>query len=156
MRIQILSVGEIKTPYLREGEADYIKRLGHYCKIDSVSIRPEPMTVNKPETIVLEKEGKQLLDRIPENSLIVVLDRKGKPWSSEKLAKNLAGWQNRGIQALVFVIGGPLGLCGEIIRQADAVLSLSSMTFPHELCKVVFLEQLYRAFTILKGEKYHK
>ncbi len=156
MRIRILSVGNIKTPHIREGEAEYLGRLERYCAVETVFIPGEKITRNKPDQEVLEKEGKKLLERIPDDGVVVALDRRGKSWSSEELAKRIAGWQNLGTRRVVFVIGGPLGLGRQILERADVVLSLSEMTFAHEMVKWILLEQLYRAFTILKREKYHK
>jgi len=156
MQIRILSVGDIKTPYLREGEADYFERLSHYCRFETVFIPGEKITRHTSDREILEKEEKKLLDRISEGDVVVTLDRRGRPWSSEELAKRIAGWQNLGIRRVVFVIGGPLGLGRRMLERADAVLSLSDMTFAHEMVKLILLEQLYRAFTIIKGEKYHK
>jgi 23S rRNA (pseudouridine1915-N3)-methyltransferase len=156
MRIRVLTVGETKTPYLREGEQDYLKRLRRYCKMETVSVQPEKMTVNKPDAAVIAKEGERLIACIEKTCRVVALDRLGKPWSSEDLAVQISVWQNRGVEHSVFVIGGPLGLGANVMKRADEALSLSKMTFAHEMAKLVLLEQLYRAFTILNGEKYHK
>ena len=156
MRIEILCVGEVKKPYLKEAEKDYLSRLRHYCKIESGFIDGEKIVSNKQEKNILAKEAGKLLNRIGEGSLVAALDRKGHSCSSEELSDRICEWQNRGLKKIVFVIGGPLGLDEKIIRRANLVLSLSEMTFAHEMVKLILLEQLYRAFTIIKGEKYHK
>jgi len=156
MRIRILTVGETRSPYLREGESDYLKRLRRYCKIETLSVPPEKMTANKPDRTIAAREGERLLACMDRASRIIALDRLGKSWSSEDLAVHISEWQNRGVERAEFVIGGPLGLGPDVIARADAVLSLSKMTFAHEMAKLVLLEQLYRAFTIIHGEKYHK
>jgi 23S rRNA (pseudouridine1915-N3)-methyltransferase len=156
MQIHILSVGEIKTPYLRDGVSDYLGRLRHYCRIRTDSVPGEKMDRNRPGRDVLDKEAEKLIRRIPDGGFVVALDRLGKACSSEELAGRLSEWQNRGTEHAVFAVGGPLGLSPKIIERADAVISLSKMTFAHEIVQLILLEQLYRAFTILKGEKYHK
>ena len=156
MILRILTVGETRTPYFREGENDYLKRLRRYCRVETVSIPPEKMTANKPDATVTAKEGERLIACMGKETRVIALDRLGKPWSSEDLAVKIAECMNRAVEQVVFVIGGPLGLDSSVLKRADAVLSLSKMTLAHEMAKLVLLEQIYRAFTILHGEKYHR
>lgn len=156
MRITLLTVGENKFPFFKKGEALYLERLSHYVSISIESVASERMTRNKSESYVLSAETLCLRSRIPKDAFVCALDRKGKSFNSEEFAMQIQKWQNRNITKLYFCIGGPIGLDPEFVEQSDFILSLSSMTLPHDLVRVVFLEQLYRAFTILKGEKYHK
>jgi len=156
MYFHIFVVGETKNANLSQGESEYVKRLQHYCKIKLQSIKSEKITSRRSPEKIQTVEGERLLKRIPQNSLVVVLDRKGKNLSSEELAKRVADWQNRGIKHIALLIGGALGLSKTVLDRADFILSLSRMTFTHEMVRLIFLEQLYRCFTILRGEKYHK
>ena len=156
MHIQILSVGKTKSPYVSDGEKDYFSRLKHYCQVESIVVSEEKIRKGTQPRIILQKEGERLLGKISDNSFVVVLDKMGDMCSSEKLSEKFQNWQNQGIKKLIFVIGGPLGLDKKVVARADFVLSLSKMTFTHEMTRLILLEQIYRSFTILKGEKYHK
>ena len=153
MQITVLTVGQNKFPFLKTGEMLYVKRLSHYTSIKLESVKSEKQTL---PSLLVENEAKQLLSRIRKGSLLCVLDSMWEMLSSEVFARTIQKWQNRSISHVCFCIGGPYGLSKNLIRKADFVLSLSPMTFPHDLVRIIFLEQLYRAFTILKGEKYHK
>lgn len=140
MKILILPIGRIRTAAISEIAADYAKRLKHYTSFDIIPCR----------------DDREALSSVKEGDLFVMLDAKGSEQSSEGLAKFLSDHQMRGTKRLVFFIGGPEGP-GEAVRKRSNInLSLSRMTFPHELAQAILLEQLYRAFTILKGEPYHK
>jgi 23S rRNA (pseudouridine1915-N3)-methyltransferase len=156
MRIKLLTVGMNRSSFLTQGESDYLKRIKHYSKIDIEQIRGEKIMRNRSEIEILKVEGEKLLEKTTRGMVVVALDRNGMVLNSEAFAQMILNWQNRSIQEVVFVIGGPLGLSEEFIKRADLVLSLSPMTFPHEMVRLLLLEQLYRAFTILNGEKYHK
>jgi len=142
MRVTIAAVGENKFGYLRAGEDDFLERLKHYCKT--------------PEATVRRGEWENLLERLPSPRYLVLLDKKGQRMSSEELAVKIQNLQNRSIPEVCFAIGGPIGFPPEALSRADFVLSLSPMTFTHEMTRLILLEQIYRAFTILRGEKYHK
>jgi 23S rRNA (pseudouridine1915-N3)-methyltransferase len=152
MQITILTVGDNKFSFLKEGEKLYLDRLSHYAQVNMEFIRPVKYVQSNP----MAGEAAKLEARISEGSLVCTLDRSGKQLSSDDFALQIRNWQNRSVSKLIFCIGGPWGLTANFIQNSDFVLSLSSMTFPHDLVRIVFLEQLYRAFTILKGEKYHK
>ena len=156
MRIQILTLGDNRVPYLIKGEEDYLRRLKHYCPVDMNSVKGEKIKTGRTVDSVLNKESERLLKQIPDGSKIVALDHQGKSFTSEELAREIHKWQNSGIKHITIVIGGPLGLGDSIDKKAEMTLSMSRFTFTHEMVRLIILEQLYRAFTILRGEKYHK
>jgi 23S rRNA (pseudouridine1915-N3)-methyltransferase len=156
MRIQILTVGDNRVPYLIEGEEDYLRRLTHYCPVEIRVVKGEKIKTGRSIDSILKKESERLLKQISEGSKIIALDRQGKSFSSEELAVEMQEWQNSGIKYITFVIGGPLGLGEGIRKKADTTISMSRFTFTHEMVRIIMLEQLYRVFTILRGEKYHK
>lgn len=159
MRITILSVGKIKEDYFRKAIAEYTKRLSTYCNLEQIEIADEKAPENlsaKEEAIVKHKEGERILSKLDPSSYLIVLDIKGKQLSSEALAEKIETLGVYGTSHLSFVIGGSLGLSDAIIKKADMRLSFSKMTFPHQLFKVILLEQIYRSFRIMKGEPYHK
>jgi 23S rRNA (pseudouridine1915-N3)-methyltransferase len=156
MRLTIAAVGENKCGYLREGESDYLARLGHYCRTSILCVPGVRMTRTVSDESVRIMEWRNLVARLPERRHLTLLDRKGTMLSSEQLAGKIQNLQNRSIADLCFAVGGPAGFPGEALSEADFVLSLSALTFTHEMTRLILLEQLYRAFTILKNEKYHK
>lgn len=140
VRILVLAVGKPKRSWVREGIQEYAQRLPHYCQFSMREIRDSN----------LRREGEEILQRVEGMFVAMVTD--GKSLSSEQLA----AWLEKQNRPITFVIGSEDGLSPEVLAKADLALSLSAMTFPHELCRIFLLEQLYRAFTILKGEKYHR
>jgi 23S rRNA (pseudouridine1915-N3)-methyltransferase len=157
MYIHILCIGETKARYLQEGQQDYLRRISHYCKIDMTLVREGKISKSLSTQELLSNEWTNLLKKIPERYLLVLLDQKrGKMIGSEELAEKFQSYQSNGIGEVVFVIGGPLGLHDDAFKRADEILSLSKMTFTHDMTRLILLEQIYRAFTILRGEKYHK
>lgn len=156
MRITILAVGQNKFNYLIDGESYYIRKLNHYCKVNISSVKADKIVKKCASSAVLKAESERLLNRISKRSFVVVLDRKGQLLDSKEFAKKINDWQNQSINDLIFIIGGPLGLDSKIHQRADFTLSLSRLTFTHDMTRLIFLEQLYRAFSILRGEKYHK
>jgi 23S rRNA (pseudouridine1915-N3)-methyltransferase len=156
MRVTIAAVGENKFAYLREGEADFLERLKHYCKLNSICVPGAKLTPGASEESVRKKEWEKMEDCLPEQRYLMLLDKSGTLLSSEQLADKIQNLQNRSIPEVCFAIGGPVGFPPESLLKADFVLSLSLMTFTHEMTRLILLEQLYRAFTILRNEKYHK
>ncbi len=156
MRVKVITVGENRVSYLLNGESAYLKRLKHYCSIAIESVKGEKIKDGRPVHEILEREALRLRKLISRNSITVVLDPLGKEWSSPGLAEKISSWKNQGTKNLIFIIGGPLGICPSLREEADVILALSKLTFPHEMVRLILLEQLYRAFTILRGEKYHK
>jgi 23S rRNA (pseudouridine1915-N3)-methyltransferase len=156
VRISIVTPGDTRTAYLREGEGDFLGRLNRYAPARIVPVRETRVPPKLPAEAVREREWKELSAAIPARCHRVALDRRGRMLSSEDLAERIRELQNRSVEEACFVIGGPSGLCDAAVRSSDFVLSLSPMTFTHEMTRLILLEQLYRAFTILGHEKYHK
>ncbi|HHW73373.1 MAG TPA: 23S rRNA (pseudouridine(1915)-N(3))-methyltransferase RlmH [Firmicutes bacterium] len=159
MQIRVLAVGKLKEQYLVEGIEEYSKRLGRYERLEIVELRAEsfsePLSAKEVEEI-LRREGERILKEIKPRSFLVALDRGGRALSSEELAEEIQRAALAGSSQLVFVIGGSLGLDERVLKRADLVLSFSKFTFPHQLMRLILLEQIYRAFTILNNERYHK
>lgn len=159
MKIQLIVVGKLKEKYFTDACNEYIKRLGAFCNV-SVTEVAEHKCPDSPSdadiAITLKNEGKRILDAIPDNAEVIALCIEGKQFSSEKLADriNLAAVQGK--SCICFVIGGSWGLDEAVKSRASLKLSMSEMTFPHMLARVMLLEQVYRAFSIIKGNKYHK
>lgn len=156
MQITLLTVGKIKDACYRDAAQNYIKRLKHYVAYDEIEVREERGGKNVRVSDIIEKEGHRLLHALHPDAVVVALGPSGKLCSSEALAKRLTHLRVQRKSRLIFLIGGPFGLASQVLSRADWHLSLSPMTFPHELARVILLEQLYRAFTIIRGENYHK
>ena len=159
MRISIVCVGKIKEKYLKLGIDEFSKRLSKYCKLEVIELDDEKAPENlsdKEMLMIKEKEGKKILSKIKDNAHVIALAIDGKNLSSEELAETIDSLGVRGTSHIVFVIGGSLGLSDEVLKRANYKLSFSKMTFPHQLFRLVFLEQLYRSFKILNNEAYHK
>lgn len=162
MKITLVAVGAVKEPYLRQGIDDYVRRLRPYASLEIVEVKEEkaPDRLSAAEKgQVQAREGGRLLQRLPEPSpqvKVIVLDMRGRQLSSEEMAAQLADWATYGAGHLFFVIGGSLGLSDAVRARADLLWSFSRLTFPHQLMRLMVLEQLYRAFKIQRGETYHK
>ena len=159
MRINIVCVGKIKEKYLKLGIDEFKKRLSKYCKLEIIELEDEKAPENlsdKEMLMIKEKEGKKILSKIKDNSYVIALAIDGKNLSSEELAETINKLGVRGISNITFVIGGSLGLSDEVLSRADYKLSFSKMTFPHQLMRLILLEQVYRAYRINNGETYHK
>ena len=157
--LTVLCVGKLKESYWRDAVAEYAKRLSAFCRFTVIEVDEErlpdaPSAAQIAHT--LEEEGKRLLARIPRDALTVALCIEGKTVSSEMLSARLSSWALDGKSHIVFVIGGSFGLSDEVKNTAALRLSMSPMTFPHQLARVMLLEQIYRAFQIASGGKYHK
>jgi 23S rRNA (pseudouridine1915-N3)-methyltransferase len=152
MDLVILAVGRLRSSY-REACDDYLRRLGRYVKVREVEVREASRapTVDAPR----EEEAGRLLARVPGGAAVVALAREGSGWTSEELAKRMEGWR-MAARPLAFVIGGSRGLAPGLLASAAARWSLGPLTLPHEMARVIVTEQLYRAFTIVRGEPYHK
>ncbi len=159
MRITILTVGKIKEKFFREAVAEYSKRLSKYCRLEILEVADEK-TPDKAspteEKQIKEKEGERLLKLIPESAYVLALAIEGKQTDSVAFSEKLEGLGVQGKSHLVFIIGGSLGLDERILKRADERLSFSAMTFPHQLMRVILLEQIYRGYRIMKKEPYHK
>lgn len=156
MKIKIVSVGKIKEKNWQKAEAEYSKRITRYSQLEHVFVKDAPIESIKNYEKVKELEASLISAKINAGEFVVALDRQGKQMSSERFAKFLNDKMLEGNNKITFVIGGPLGLSEHLQQESDLTLSISLMTLPHELSKVILLEQIYRAFSILKGEKYHK
>jgi len=156
IRIRIIVVDRTRSPFLAEGEAFYRKRLQNYAQVEWIEVKPVKMTKGRPEEEILHLEGQALIRKRGSRDYLVALDRSGRQYGSEEFAGRLEKVGLNAAGGVTFMIGGPLGLSREAMAEADEILSLSKFTFTHEMSRVLLLEQIYRAFTILKGEKYHK
>lgn len=159
MRITVISVGKIKEKYLVGAINEYSKRLSAYCNLTHIEVTDEkaPETLSeKEEDMIKEKEGQKILSKIKDSQYVFALDLSGKQRSSEEFAGELEKLPVYGNGDIVFVIGGSLGLSTEVIKRSNTQICFSRMTFPHQLMKVILLEQVYRGFRIMKGEPYHK
>ena len=159
MNITVICIGKLKESYWRDAVKEYSKRLGGYCSLDIVELKESRLAANPSpadELAVKVKEGEEILSHIRPSSWVVTLEIQGKKLSSEKLAEKIEDWSLEGRSDLVFVIGGSLGLSPDVSKRADFKLSFSDMTFPHQMMRVILLEQIYRSFRITRGEPYHK
>lgn len=159
MHITIITVGRIKEAYLAAGIAEYTKRLTRYCKLDQVEVLDEkaPETLSDKEMEqIKEREGERILAKIKDTEYVAALAIEGKQLSSEELSATLSNLSVTGKSDLTFVIGGSLGLSQAVLKRANMKLSFSRMTFPHQLMKMILVEQIYRGFRIMKNEPYHK
>ncbi len=159
MNIRLITVGKIKEKYIQEGIKEYSKRLSRYCSLDIVEIDDEKAPENlsdKEMEMVKQKEGERIVSKIPQNSYVISLVIEGKQLSSEELAVKIESLMVEGISDITFIIGGSLGLSDEVISRSNFKLSFSKMTFPHQLMRMILLEQIYRAWRIIKNEPYHK
>lgn len=159
MNITLITVGKIKEKYLRDAIDEYAKRLSRYCRLEIIELPDEKTPENasdKEELQIKEKEGKNILSKIKDNAYVIALDLKGKHITSEEFAHMIDNLGVEGNSSIVFVIGGSLGLSQDVIKRANYKLCFSKMTFPHQLFRVMLLEQIYRSYRIIKGEPYHK
>ena len=159
MNIAVISVGKLKEKYLKEAIQEYSLRLTKYCKLDIIEVADEKAPENMSaaeEEIVKHKEGQTILKNIKDDTYVIALAIQGKQLSSEKFAELISDLGLRGKSNIAFVIGGSLGLSEEVLKRADYHLSFSAMTFPHQLMRVILVEQVYRGFRIIRGEPYHK
>ncbi len=159
MKIDIICVGKIKEKFFTDAIGEYSKRLSRYCDLDIVQVKDE----NAPESLsdeqmkhILKLEGERILLKIPQRTYLIALDIDGKEMSSEAMSEKLSDLMVSEQGRFTFVIGGSLGLWDEIKKKADLRLSFSKMTFPHQLMRVILLEQIYRCFRIMNHEPYHK
>ena len=159
MNITIVSVGKLKEKYLKMGIDEYVKRLGGYAKVELIEVpdekAPEQLSDAEME-IVKKKEGERILAKVSDGTYVIALALDGKMKTSEQMAADLDGLMTYGKSKVAFIIGGSLGLHDDVLRRADEKLCFGKMTLPHQLMKLVLVEQIYRSFRIIKGEPYHK
>ena len=159
MKITILCIGKVKEKFYRDAIGEYQKRLSRYCKLEIVEVADEKTPDGASATLenqIKEKEGNRILSKIREEDYVIALAIDGKMQDSVELSKNIQQLGVRGKSSIVFVIGGSLGLSKAVLKRANEKLSFSKMTFPHQLMRVILLEQVYRSYRIMNGEPYHK
>ena len=159
MKITLITVGKIKEKYLKDGIAEYSKRLSRYCKLEIIEVADEKTPDQASETVeeqIRDKEGERILKYLKDDMYVITLEIDGKQLSSEELADKMAALGLQGKSHIAFVIGGSIGLGREVLKRSDYALSFSKMTFPHQLMRVILLEQVFRGYRIINGEPYHK
>lgn len=159
MKISIITVGKLKEKYLKQGIDEYLKRLSAYAKVEIIEVADEKAPEHLSEAEMEEvkwKEGERILSHLSEDTYIITLEISGRMLNSEQLAAKIDELGTYGKSKLAFIIGGSLGLSKEVQNRSDLALSFSKMTFPHQLMRLILLEQIYRAYRINRGEPYHK
>ena len=159
MKITVLCVGKVKEKFFTDAIKEYSKRLSRYCKLEIVEVADEKTPDGASEMVVSkikEKEAERMEKYLPDSAYVIALAIEGKKLTSEKLAEKIDSLGISGTSHLVFLIGGSLGMSDRLLKRADYLLSFSDMTFPHQLMRVILLEQVYRSYRIIHGEPYHK
>ena len=159
MKITLVTVGKIKEKYLEQAIAEYSKRLARYCKLEILQVADEKTPEGASAAVeeqIKEKEGERILSQVRDGSFVIALAIEGKMMSSEELAQKMDRLAVEGTSKITFIIGGSLGLSRKVLERADFLLSFSKMTFPHQLMRVILLEQIYRSYRIITGQPYHK
>ena len=159
MNITIITVGKLKEKYLKQGIDEYLKRLTAYAKVEIIELPDEkaPETLSDVEMLqIKDKEGERILSKINPDAHVIALAIEGKMKTSEELADTIDTLGTYGKSKITFIIGGSLGLSQGVMKRADEALSFSKMTFPHQLMRLILVEQIYRAYRIIRGEPYHK
>ena len=155
MKIKIIQIGKTQKSFLIEGEAEYFKRLTKYISVESITIPDIKNAKKLSKDQIKEAEGKLILSKLEPHGLVILLDERGKEKSSMDFSNWIQDQMNRGFKHITFVIGGAYGFSDEVYQKSDQKISLSKMTFSHQMVRTFFLEQLYRSFTILNNEPYH-
>ena len=155
MKIVLITIGKTNEKYLIEGISNYQKRLKHYITFEMTEIVNIKNTKNLSELELMKKEGELILKQIQSSDYLVLLDDKGKDFTSPKFAQKLQQWMLSGKKRLVFVVGGAYGFSEEVYQRGNEKISLSKMTFSHQMVRLFFVEQIYRGYTILNNEPYH-
>ena len=155
MKIKLICVGKTNFNFLKTGEEEYSKRLAHYCSYARIDIPELKQVKSFSQEEIKLREGELILSKIQSGEYVILLDDKGKSFNSIAFANHLEKKALHGSSAITFVIGGAYGFSQAVYAKADEQISLSEMTFSHQIIRLIFLEQIYRAFTIIKGEKYH-
>lgn len=159
MKITVITVGKLKEKYLKDAIAEYSKRLSKYCKLDIVEVADEKTPENASDVVedaIRSKEAERILKYLKDDAYVITLEINGKQLSSEEFADKIDKLGVQGVSHIIFIIGGSIGLGKEVLQKSDFALSFSKMTFPHQLMRVVLLEQVYRSYRIINGEPYHK
>lgn len=159
MKITIITVGKIKEKYLKDAIAEYSKRLTKYCKLEIVEVADEKTPDNASEVVenaIRAKEAERILKYVKDDAFVITLEINGKQLTSEELADKIDKLGVQGTSHIIFIIGGSIGLGEDVLQKSNYALSFSKMTFPHQLMRVILLEQIYRSYRIISGEPYHK
>ena len=159
MKITIITVGKIKEKYLKDAIAEYTKRVSKYCKLEIVEVADEKTPDNASEVVenaIRSKEAERILKYVKDDAYVITLEINGKQLTSEELADKVEKLGVQGTSHIIFIIGGSIGLGEEVLEKSNYALSFSKMTFPHQLMRVILLEQIYRSYRIISGEPYHK
>lgn len=159
MKITVIAVGKIKENYFTGAIEEYKKRLGRFCRLELIEVADEKTPVGASAALeeqIRDKEGARILQKLPEGAYVTALAIDGVMLDSVELSRQMERWNVDGVSHMVFVIGGSLGLSADVLRRADQKLSFSRMTFPHQLMRVILLEQIYRSFMIRSNAPYHK
>ena len=159
MKITVLTVGKIKEKYLRDAIVEYTKRLSRYCKLEIIEVADEKTPDNASENaeeMIRQKEAERLLKYIREDAYLITLEIGGKQLTSEEFSEKIEKLGIQGTSPIIFVIGGSIGIGKAVLEKSDYALSFSKMTFPHQLMRVILLEQIFRGYRIMSGEPYHK
>jgi 23S rRNA (pseudouridine1915-N3)-methyltransferase len=154
--LTLIFVGRASDSYIREGCRKYEERIRRYAQLRLVPIPEERIVAKGRKDYILQQEGRRILEKLPSEAFTVALDEKGKPLTSEAFARSLDLWSRSGSREISFILGGPYGLEDSLKEKADFRLSFSTMTLAHGLARMLLLEQVYRAFSLLRGEPYHK
>ena len=159
MKITLITVGKIKEKYLKDAIAEYTKRLSKYCKLEIIEVADEKTPDNASETVeeqIRAKEAERILKNVKDDAFVITLEIQGKQLTSEQLSDKIETLGINGTSHIVFIIGGSIGLGQDVCKRSNYALSFSKMTFPHQLMRVILLEQIYRSYRIINGEPYHK
>lgn len=159
MNIKIICVGRLKEKYLKMAQDEYLKRLSPYAKVEVIEIKDEDIKENFSESeveLAKEREGEGILSKIKDRDLVFTMEIEGKQRSSEEFANEIENLMIYGNSDIAFIIGGSCGISKEVMKRSDRKISFSKMTFPHQIIRINLLEQIYRAFKIIKNEPYHK
>lgn len=155
MKVELWVIGKTAFPYLEDGIHLYTKRLQHYLPFELVVLPDVKQSKNLSKAQIKTREGELVLKKVESSDVLLLLDERGKQYSSEDFAQALEGFLQKSAKRLIFLVGGAYGFSDEVYKRADAMLSLSKMTFSHQMVRLFFVEQLYRALTILRNEPYH-
>ena len=156
MKIKVIALGKIKEKFLKDGIDEFLKRLTPYASLEIIELNPIEIKDENLTQKALDEEGVNILSHIKDNSFVITMEIQGKQLSSEEFAQKINEVIKNGVSELVFVIGSSCGISKKVSQRADFKLSMSKMTFLHQFARLILVEQIYRAFKILKGEKYHK
>lgn len=159
MKIKVVTVGKLKEKYLKDGIEEYLKRISRFAKFEMIELADEKTTDKASESEnqkILEIEGQRILSKVGDRDFVIVLAIEGKTFSSEEFSKQLEEASIKGFSTLTFIIGGSLGLAQDVKNRANLSVSFGRLTLPHQLMRLVLVEQIYRAFTIQQGSPYHK